>query len=84
MFDPSLRRNPRRGRRRRAVATGQQSGSWKRPGCAHLQPSQDTADGADTAAFCVHRDSLAGADVSVYFSKELYNNSDIRFGGWRP
>ena len=84
MFDPNLRRLPRRGRRRRPIATGQQSGSWKRPGCARLQPPLDNRSAAETAAFCVQRDGLAGSDISVYFPKELYNNSDIRFGGWRP
>ncbi len=57
MFDPSLRRHPRRGRRRRPVATGQQSGSWKRPGCAHLQPSQDAGISAE---LCVSEDEGNG------------------------
>ncbi len=84
MSDPSLRRFPRRGLRRRPIAKSHESLGKHRPDCTRPAPAGGTGKPTEAATFCVRVERCEITDIFIYLYKESDECSDIRFGGRRP
>jgi hypothetical protein len=69
MFDPSLRRFNRRGRRLRPPSKSHEFLGKQRPECIRPAPVHGAGHVPDPAAFCVQTETDNITDISVYLYK---------------